>query len=70
VRTLDRLGDVGDGAIERAPHFVTEEPESARRACADRTFGNDATLALSLGLIGVISITNRPSGPRTSSAEW
>jgi hypothetical protein len=70
ARALDRLGEVGDHAIAPAAHLVTEEPEPACRACADRAFGDDAALGAVAGRIGVISITNRPSGTRTSRTEW
>ncbi len=44
VRSLDRLGDVGDDAIAPPAHLVAEEPEASRRACANRTLRDDAAL--------------------------
>ena len=50
--------------------LVAEEPERASAAAADWAFGDDAALRSVALADGTISITKRPAGTLTSSAEW
>jgi hypothetical protein len=45
LRTLDRLGHVGDHAVTPTLDLVAEEPEATCSACPDRALGDDATLS-------------------------
>lgn len=68
--TRDGLGDVGDDAAAPAAHLVAEDAHAPRPPTPDSPFGDDPAPAPSPSVTGVISITNDPSGTRTTRAEW
>ena len=51
-RTLDCLGDIGDGAIVPAAQFVSEDSEAPRPAASDGALGDNAALR-------AIAVSNR-----------
>ena len=61
---------IRDGALTPSADLVAEDAEPSRPARPDRAFGDDAAFSARPPGIGADSITNRPSGTRTSNAVW
>jgi hypothetical protein len=69
-RALDRLARIGDRSTAPSADLVAEQPEPPGPSGPNRALGDDAASGPRWSGIGVTSMTNRPCGTVTSSAEW
>ena len=71
LRTRDRIVDVEYDPVPPSPQLVSRQAETRETAATDRTFQDHSFHLPPASRMGhETSMTNSPSGTRTSRAEW